>query len=93
MPFFLLGVYMKTYLSLLLAVMLLPACQQLMNGQQQPVKTKANGEYLVSCGGAVETWGNCNNKAADTCPKGFVVLNKEEDSTGIVRQITFACKK
>lgn len=84
---------MNKILILGFSLMALTACQQLLNGQQHPVKTLANGEYIANCGGAVETWGNCNNKAANTCPKGFDVLNKEEDSTGILRQITFRCRK
>ena len=84
---------MKTYASLLLVLFALSACQQLLNGQQQPVKPRANGEYLVGCGGAVETWGSCNNKAQNVCPNGYNIINKEENSTGTVREITFTCRK
>ncbi len=70
----------------------LSACQQLLNGQSQPV-TVVNGNYFTSCGGAVETWGSCNNKANKTCPNGYVVLSKDENSTGTRRDLTFKCSK
>ena len=84
---------MKILSALLLSVILLTGCQQLLHGQQQPVRTKSNGDYLVGCGGAVETWGSCNDKAMNTCPKGYDLIAKEENSTGTVRELTFRCKK
>jgi len=67
-------------------------CQQLLNGQSQPV-TVINGNYFTSCGGSVETWGSCNNKAIKTCPNGYIVLSKDENSTGTKRDLTFKCSK
>jgi hypothetical protein len=67
-------------------------CQQLMNGQVQPV-TIIKGNYFTTCGGAVETWGTCNNKALSTCPKGYDIISKRENSTGTERALTFVCKK
>ena len=84
---------MKILSALLLSVILLTGCQQLLHGQQQPVRTKPNGDYLVGCGGAVETWGSCNDKAMSTCPKGYDSISKEENSTGTLRELTFRCKK
>ncbi len=70
-------------------------CAQLLNGQLQPVKIKDPNKviYSTTCGGAVENWSSCNNKAMDTCSKGYIVLDKTEDSNGIKRELTFECKK
>ncbi len=84
---------MKTLSTLLLSLFFLAACQQLLNGQQQPVKTRSNGDYFVGCGGAVETWGSCNSKAMNSCPKGYEVIAKDENSTGTSRELTFRCRK
>ena len=84
---------MKQTIQYFLLALSLSACQQLLHGQQQPVRTKPNGDYLVGCGGAVETWGSCNNKAMKTCPNGYDVISKEENSTGTVRELTFRCRK
>jgi hypothetical protein len=93
MPFFYFGNRMKIFFVISSALFFLTACQQLLNGQQQPVKTRSNGDYFVGCGGAVETWGSCNNKAMNTCPKGYDVIAKDENSTGTVRELTFKCRK
>ncbi len=84
---------MKILFSLLCSVIFITGCQQLLHGQQQQVRTKSNGDYLVGCGGAVETWGSCNDKAMKTCPKGYDVITKEENSNGTLRELTFRCKK
>ena len=84
---------MLKYSLLLLSLISTIGCQQLLNGQTLPVRTKPNGDYLVGCGGAVETWGSCNNKAMKTCPNGYDVISKEENSTGTVRELTFRCRK
>ncbi len=84
---------MKILLSLLGSLLFLTACQQLLHGQQQAVRTKPNGDFVVGCGGAVETWANCNNKAMDTCAKGYDAISKDEHSTGIMRELTFRCRK
>jgi len=84
---------MRTFSALFISLLLMSGCQQLLNGQQQPVKTRTNGDYFVGCGGAVETWGSCNNKAMNTCPNGYDLISKEENSTGTVRELTFRCRK
>ncbi len=80
------------YLLLLVTVVLMAGCEQLMHGQTQPV-TVRNGSYFTSCGGAVETWGSCNNKAMKTCPNGYIEISKEANATGTTRDLTFQCKK
>ena len=72
---------------------LLPACDQLLKGQQQPVLPRANGAYYTACGGAVETWANCNDKALKTCPRGYIEIRKDENSSGTMRELTFQCNK
>ena len=84
---------MKILSALLLSLLFITGCQQLLHGQQQPVRTKPNGDYLVGCGGAVETWGSCNDKAMNTCPKGYDSISKDENSTGTMRELTFRCRK
>ncbi len=66
-----------------------------MNGQEQPVITKnlKEGIYYTTCSGAVESFGNCNNKAMNKCSKGYLVLDKYQDSNGAIRSITFQCNK
>ncbi len=67
-------------------------CEQLMHGQTQPVLPKG-GNYFTSCGGAVETWATCNNKAMKTCPNGYIEIAKEGNATGTTRDLTFKCLK
>ena len=71
----------------------LVGCDQLLHGQEQPVKLLKTNTYFTGCGGAVETWASCNNKAMNTCPAGYVVIRKDENSTGTVRELTFQCNK
>jgi len=78
------------YLMLLFC---LGACQQLLNGQAQPVRPLSNGEYHVSCSGSVENWTNCNLKAMRTCPNGYEEISKEENTMGTKREIIFRCRK
>jgi hypothetical protein len=85
---------MRLFLVIILGFLLV-GCAQLLNGQLQPVKIKDpnKGTYVTNCGGAVENWASCNDKAMNTCPKGYVVLEKTEDSNGIKRELIFGCKK
>jgi hypothetical protein len=71
----------------------LVGCAQLLNGEQQPVKQLKNNLYVTNCGGAVETWGSCNDKAQTTCKNGYTVFRKIENSTGTSRELTFECIK
>lgn len=81
------------FLIVPLFVLALLGCNQLLHGQQQPVKPLKNNMYFTGCGGAVETWASCNDKAMNTCPSGYVVVKKDENSTGTVRELTFQCNK
>lgn len=69
----------------------LTGCKQLLHGQEQPVISKGKGVYYTTCSGAAEHWLQCNNKASRTCPKGYGVLEKEENANGGVRTMTFVC--
>ena len=73
-------------------IMLLMGCQQLINGQQQPVKLLKDNMLMTTCGGAVETWGSCNDRAMSKCKNGYEVMRKNEDSTGMIRELIFKCK-
>ena len=83
---------MKT-INVLVVGMLLAGCQQLLQGQQQPVKQLKNNLFVTDCGGAVETWASCNDRALKTCQGSYSVFKKEENSTGISRELTFQCNK
>jgi len=75
--------------------LLLIGCAQLQHGQEQPVLSKNSKEniYYTTCGGAVETWADCYEKAAKTCNKNYVVIAKGDNSRGTQRDLTFQCKK
>ncbi len=57
------------------------------------MKPLKNNMYFTSCGGAVEDWASCNNKAQATCQNGYSVVKKNEDATGTIRELIFECKK
>lgn len=80
---------MKTIVLVL--TLLLTACAQLMNGQEQPVISKKDGVYYTTCSGAVENWGSCYNKASRTCPKGYSIWEKTDNANGGFRTMTFKC--
>lgn len=73
--------------------LLMSACDQMLKGQQQPVLPSAKGNFFTACGGAVETWANCNEKARKTCQNDYEIISQREDSSGTVRELTFKCKK
>jgi hypothetical protein len=82
-------------LLLIVLIGLIAGCAQLMNGEKQPVinSPKFKNAYFTSCGGAVEDWGSCNQKAQNTCSKSYTILEKNADSTGVKREIHFECRK
>jgi hypothetical protein len=80
-------------INVFVLVVILSGCQQLLEGQQQPVRSLKNNIYFTSCSGAVEDWASCNNKAMNTCTAGYVVIKKDENSTGTLRELTFQCNK
>jgi len=82
-------------LLLIVLVGLIAGCAQLMNGQTQPVLKSHiyKDAYFTTCGGAVENWGSCNDKAQNTCTKGYKILEKNADATGVKREIHFECRK
>jgi len=76
-------------------LVVLAGCAQLQKGQTQPVLAKdlKQNIWVTNCGGAVEVWGSCYDKAKDTCDNNYSVLNRVENSTGTKRELTFQCKK
>ena len=84
---------MKYLLSLM--IFALTGCAQLQHGAIQPVvlKDARNGIYFTTCGGAVEDWASCYDKASVTCNGNYSVLSKGDNSRGTQRDLTFQCKK
>jgi hypothetical protein len=80
-------------LFILLFAIWVAGCAQLLQGQQQPVKQLKNNVYITTCGGAVETWASCNDKAQLTCQGSYLTINKIGNSTGTNRELTFECIK
>lgn len=84
---------MKTLLTVIF-VMIMTGCAQLMKGEEQPVRQYRDiNSYKTTCSGTVETWGSCHSKAKRTCPNGYVVTDRFNDSTGIIREMVFTCNK
>lgn len=73
----------------------LAGCAQLMHGQEQPViaKNESKGIYFTTCGGAVEDWPSCHDKASATCNGKYDVITREDNNRGTKRELTFQCKK
>ena len=82
-------------LTIMVMLSFVVGCAQLMNGDIQPVVLKSAKDkvFFTTCSGAVEDWGSCHKKAYQNCPNGFDVLRKYDDTKGIVRELTFQCKK
>ena len=79
----------------ILLLLVLASCAQLQKGQMQPVIARdlKQNIWMTNCGGAVETWASCHEKARNTCQKGYAVSNQTENSTGTSRELIFQCKK
>jgi len=83
---------MKFYYVILL--FLLSSCAQLMKGAEQPVMQYRDvNTYRTTCSGTAEHWGSCNHKANKTCSNGYVIVEKNADSNGVIRELIFSCKK
>ena len=80
---------------LLVVLVFLSGCAQLQHGAIQPVVTKdaKNRIYFTTCGGAVEDWPSCYDKASAACNGKYEVIRKGDNSRGTQRDITFQCKK
>ena len=79
----------------MLCLLVLIGCQQLQQGQMQPVKklnVKENNVYFTTCAGAAESWSDCYQKASQTCNKQYTVINKIDNNRGTQRDLTFQCK-
>lgn len=82
---------MKFYYVIFL--FLLSSCAQLMKGAEQPVMQYRDvNTYRTTCSGMAENWANCNDKANRTCSKGYVIVEKNADSNGVIRELIFTCK-
>lgn len=78
---------------LAIACILITGCAQLSHGQIQPVTVldKKENILMTNCGGAVETWGSCFQKAKSVCPNGHKVIGRDENTTGTLRKLIFKC--
>lgn len=75
-------------------VMIMTGCAQLMKGEEQPVRQFRDiNTYKTTCSGSVEDWGSCYRKAKRTCPNGYEVTERNNDTRGIIREMVFTCNK
>ena len=79
----------------LLLVLGLAGCDQLLRGQEQPVRQIGlEGLYYTTCSGVAETIGNCYEKAKRTClGNNYSIVRQTQDSSGVHRELTFQCNK
>jgi hypothetical protein len=78
---------------IVMIALMFTACAQLMKGEEQPVRQfRDTNTYKTTCSGSVEDWGSCHRKAKRTCPNGYEVTDRNNDSRGIVREMIFSCK-
>lgn len=54
------------------------------SGQQQGT--------VVSCSGGYQTWQDCNKSAAQLCPSGFEILERDENINMQARSLRVRCK-
>jgi hypothetical protein len=47
---------------------------------------------VITCSGGYKTWLDCDRQAAQTCPKGYEVLSKEELVVMQARTLRINCK-
>ena len=72
---------------------LLTACSSLTNFQEQPVVQYRDAKtYKTTCSGMAEDWGSCFRKAKRTCSNSYEVIDKKQESNGIIREMIFSCK-
>ena len=76
-------------------IFVLSGCAKLMNPQAQPVVVKDANQQIMftTCSGSVEDWSTCNSKAMKACPNNYIILDKTQESNGVIRSMTFQCKK
>ena len=76
-------------------IFVLSGCDNLMHGRQGLVEVKDAKQQIMytTCNGAAEDWGTCNSKAMKVCPNNYIVLEKNDDTKRIFRNMTFQCKK
>lgn len=47
---------------------------------------------VVSCSGGYKTWQDCNRAAAQLCPNGYEILEREENINMQARSLRISCK-
>jgi len=78
---------------LMMGVILLSGCAAMTHDHPQPVRQISANTYMTTCGGAVEDWNTCYDKAYKTCDGKYTVISKEDNSHGTKRVVNFECKK
>jgi len=50
--------------------------------------------FVTTCNGTAITWSTCHEKAAESCPSGFVTIDKEQfvHEGFVTRNLYFSCK-
>lgn len=68
-------------------------CAQLTHGQTAtPVTLDAKQKLMsMDCSGAANDWGVCFSAAKNSCPNGYDISDKQENSRG-GRILTYQCK-
>ncbi len=76
-------------------IFVLSGCDNFIHGRQGPVVVKDANQQIMytTCNGVAEDWGTCHSKAMKACPNNYIVLEKNDDSKRIFRNMTFQCKK
>jgi hypothetical protein len=76
--------------------LMLSGCYALSNpeGAAQTVKTidPKSQTYKATCNGAVEDWPNCFNRVKQTCPNGYIQIERNQSPVGGKRELVFQCK-
>jgi hypothetical protein len=47
---------------------------------------------VVACSGGYKTWQDCNKAAAQLCPNGFEILERDENINMQARTLRVSCK-
>ena len=76
--------------------MMLSGCYALSNPQGAAQTVKAidpqSQTYKATCNGAVEDWPNCIDRIKQTCPNGYIQIERNQSPVGGKRELVFQCK-
>jgi hypothetical protein len=76
--------------------LMLSGCYALSNPQGAAQTVKAidpkSQTYKATCNGAVEDWPNCFDRVKQTCPNGYIQIERNQSPVGGKRELVFQCK-